>query len=178
MDTRPHINTFSTSDYEVEKVFMWGRVSMIFSFIQPSQSRAGVSSHEIDFWLDLTYLDQVDGNLQKCVWYANLRVGRASYANLNRRSRIQIPFSVVVCWYHVRLRILHRLSYCLTQDTHWTSTTGVKQCTFHWLISSDIVQNKMVLNILIIHHLIIITCISHEIMFTISLPKLINTALL
>ena len=25
---------------------------------------------------------QVYGNLQKCVWYANLRVGRASYANL------------------------------------------------------------------------------------------------
>ena len=56
--------------------------------------------------------------------------------------------------------------------------TGVKQCTFHWLISSDIAQNEMVLSSLIIHHLIIITCISHEIMFTISLPKLINIALL
>ena len=28
----------------------------------------------------LCYL--VDGNLQKCVWYANLRMGQASYANL------------------------------------------------------------------------------------------------
>ena len=33
----------------------------------------------------LVYLkagNQLDGNLRKCVWYANLRVGRASYANL------------------------------------------------------------------------------------------------
>ena len=102
--------------------------------------------------------EQVDGNLQKCVWYANLRVSRTSYANLritlksalvwvwlvidrksysyssnnsvgtsldvsphisgninvyqmlqvNTRSRIQVPFYVIVCWYHVRLRILHR----------------------------------------------------------------------
>ena len=106
----------------------------------------------------------------------NINVYQMLHAN--RRSRIQVPFSVVVCWYHVRLRILHRLSYCLTQDTYWTSTTGVKQCTFHWLISSDIAQNKMGLNSLIIHHLIIITCIGHEIRFTISLPKLINIALL
>ena len=34
----------------------------------------------------------------------------------------------------------------------------------------------MFLNSLIIHHLIMITCISYEIMFNISLPKLINIA--
>ena len=56
------------------------------------------------------------------------------------------------------------------------STTGVKLCTFRWLISHDIAQKEMVLNSSIIHHLIIITCISYEIIFTKSLPKLINIA--
>ena len=32
--------------------------------------------------------------------------------------------------------------------------TGVKQCTFHWLIANDIAQKEMVFNGLIIHHLI------------------------
>ena len=56
------------------------------------------------------------------------------------------------------------------------SITGVKQCTFQWLISNDIAQIETVFNSLIIHHLILITCISYEMMFTISLPKLINIA--
>ena len=38
--------------------------------------------------------DQVYGNLQKCVWYANLRVGRASYANL----RITLKSALVWVW--------------------------------------------------------------------------------
>ena len=54
--------------------------------------------------------------------------------------------------------------------------TGVKQCTFRWLISHDNAQKEMVLNSSIIHYLNIITCISLEIIFTISLPKLINIA--
>ena len=53
---------------------------------------------------------------------------------------------------------------------------GVKQCTFHWMIPNDMVQIEMVLNRFIIHHLITITCISYEIIFTISLPKFINIA--
>ena len=53
---------------------------------------------------------------------------------------------------------------------------GVKQCTFHWLISDDIEKKEMVLNSLIIHHLIMMTCISYEIILTTSLPKLINIA--
>ena len=56
--------------------------------------------------------------------------------------------------------------------------TGVKQCTFHRLISNDAAQKEMVLNSLIIHHLIMNTYISYKIIFTISLPKLINVALL
>ena len=54
--------------------------------------------------------------------------------------------------------------------------TGVKQCTFHWLISNDIAQNEMVYSSLIIHHMIMITCISYAIMFTISVPILITIA--
>ena len=54
--------------------------------------------------------------------------------------------------------------------------TGVKQCTFQWFISNDIVHKEMVCNGLVIHHLIMITCISYEIIFTISLPKLTNIA--
>ena len=57
----------------------------------------------------------------------------------NRRSRIQVPFSVVVCWYHVGLRILHSLSYCLNDQWYVLNFNHRgKQCTFHWLISSDV----------------------------------------
>ena len=56
------------------------------------------------------------------------------------------------------------------------SVTGVKQCTFQGLISNDIAQKEMVFNGLVIHHLIMITCISYEFIFTISLPQLINRA--
>ena len=52
----------------------------------------------------------------------------------------------------------------------------VKQCTFQWLISNDISHKEMVFNGWVIHHLIMITCISYEIIFTISLPKLIDIA--
>ena len=57
-----------------------------------------------------------------------------------------------------------------------TICTGVKQCIFYRLIFKDIAQNEIVLNSLILHHLIMITCISSEIMFTICLPKLVNIA--
>ena len=42
------------------------------------------------------------------------------------------------------------------------------------LISHGIAQKEMALSSLIIHHLIIITCISYKIIFAKSLPKLIN----
>ena len=51
--------------------------------------------------------------------------------------------------------------------------TGVKQCTFHWLIYDDIAQ-KCFLNYSIICYLTMITCISYKIIFTIVLPKLIT----
>ena len=53
---------------------------------------------------------------------------------------------------------------------------GVKPCTFHWLISSELVQKQRVFNSLIIHHLIMITCISDGNMFAILLPKCTNFA--
>ena len=39
--------------------------------------------------------------------------------------------------------------------------TGVKQCTFQWLISNDIAHREMVFNCLVIHHLIMMACISY-----------------
>ena len=57
----------------------------------------------------------------------------------------------------------------------WT-IIGVKQWTFQWLISIYIAYKDMGFNGLVIHHLIMITRISYEIIFTISLPKLINIA--
>ena len=53
---------------------------------------------------------------------------------------------------------------------------GLKQCTFQWLFSNDIAHKEIVFSGLVIRHLIMITCISYEITFTISLPKLINIA--
>ena len=52
----------------------------------------------------------------------------------------------------------------------------VKQSTFPWFISNDIAQKEIVLNSLLIQHLIMITRISYEIIFTIALPKLIYIA--
>ena len=58
----------------------------------------------------------------------------------------------------------------------YAGSTGVKQSTFHWLISSELVHKQRVFNILIIQHLIIITCISYENIFAISVPKCIDIA--
>ena len=52
--------------------------------------------------------------------------------------------------------------------------TRVKQCTFHWFISSELVQKQRVFNSLTIQHLIMVNCISYENIFTISVPKCIN----
>ena len=65
--------------------------------------------------------------------------------------------------------------------------TGVKQCTFQWMISNDIAHKEMFFNGfqrfssmvfsgLVIHHLIMITFISYEIILTISLPELVYIA--
>ena len=54
--------------------------------------------------------------------------------------------------------------------------TGVKRCAFKLLISNDIAHKDMDINGLIIRHLMMIACISYEIISTISLPKLINIA--
>ena len=47
--------------------------------------------------------------------------------------------------------------------------TGAKQCTFHRLISIDIAQKEMDFNSIIIHYLIMITCISYEIIYLLYL---------
>ena len=56
--------------------------------------------------------------------------------------------------------------------------TGVKQCIFHWFISYGIAQTEIVLNSSLSHHFILIPYISYEIIFTVSLPKVINIVLL
>ena len=54
--------------------------------------------------------------------------------------------------------------------------TGVKQCTFHWLISSvncelHVIWKQIVFHSLIIYHFIMFTCISHGNIFAISVTK-------
>ena len=44
------------------------------------------------------------------------------------------------------------------------------------LIADAIAQEEMVLNSLIIHHLVMIACISYEIIFATYLPKLVHIA--
>ena len=44
--------------YEVDEVFPWRGITMIFSVCVPI-SRANVPSRENDFWLDFKYLDMV-----------------------------------------------------------------------------------------------------------------------
>ena len=56
------------------------------------------------------------------------------------------------------------------------SVTGMEQCTFHWSISSELLQKQRVFNGLIIHHLIMITCISYGNISAIFVQKCINIA--
>ena len=58
----------------------------------------------------------------------------------------------------------------------WLSVTGMEQCTFHWSISSELLQEQRVFNGLITHHLIMITCISYGNISAIFVPKCINIA--
>ena len=62
--------------------------------------------------------------------------------------------------------ILQQKRYILLWDVMNTilsnQCTGVKHCTFYWLISSELVQKQRVFNCLIIQHLILITCIRYE----------------
>ena len=44
------------------------------------------------------------------------------------------------------------------------------------LIFNDIAQKEMFLNNLVIHHFIMLTIVSYEITFTLSVPKSINIA--
>ena len=55
---------------------------------------------------------------------------------------------------------------------HW----GEVMYAFYWLISSELVQKERVFFCLIIHHLIMITCISYGNIFAILVPKCINIA--
>ena len=68
---------------------------------------------------------------------------------------------------------LHQVqaSQCLGLSFCFSNYTGVKQCTFHWLVSSELVQKQRVSKSLIIHHLIVITCSSYGNVFAISVPK-------
>ena len=85
---------------------------------------------------------------------------------------------------HVCLRGLRGMKcFCndqLTSDYRrsftWLNSTGVKQCTFHWLISSELIKKQRVFNSLIIYQLFMITCIRYENIFAISVPKCIKIA--
>ena len=58
------------------------------------------------------------------------------------------------------------------------SFTRVKQCTFHWLISSELIPKQRVFNSLTNNHLIMTTCISYGNIFAISIPKCIDRSTL
>ena len=95
-------------------------------------------------------------------------------------------------WRHIVMNLQHPVYYCFVNniikhegDTlhicddivvwfWWLSATGVKQFAFHWSISSAPVQKQRVFNSLIIHHLIMITCISYGNISAIFVPKCIN----
>ena len=58
----------------------------------------------------------------------------------------------------------------------WITQVHRGEAMYISLIDSHDIAQKVVLNSLFIHHFIIITCIKYEVIFTISLPKLINIA--
>ena len=65
-------------------------------------------------------------------------------------------------WLQLRIHNDDTPSCCLEAMSGPIECTGVKQCTFHRLISIVIVQKQRYFNILIIQYLIIITCIRYE----------------
>ena len=93
--------------------------------------------------------------------------------------RMYLCCGLVMCTFSRDIHVLVRN----VDPTHLESfneyamrTTGVKQCTFYWLISSELVQKQRVFNNMIIHHLIMITCISYGNIFAILVPKCIDIA--
>ena len=92
-------------------------------------------------------------------------------------------------WRHIVMNLQHPVYYCFVNNIlkhegdilhicddivmwfWWLSVTGVKQCTFHWSISSELAQKLKVFNSLIIHQLIMITCISYGNIYAIFVPK-------
>ena len=97
-------------------------------------------------------------------------------------------------WRHIVMNLQHPVYYCFVNNIlkhrgnilhicddivmwfWWLSFTEVKQCTFHWSISSELVQKQRVFYSLVIHHLITITCISYGNISAIGVPKCINIA--
>ena len=97
-------------------------------------------------------------------------------------------------WRHIVMNLQHPVYYCFVNNIlkhegdilhicdhnvmwfEWLSVTGMEQCTFHWSISSELLQKQRVFNGLIIHHLIMITCISYGNISAIFVPKCINIA--
>ena len=54
-------------------------------------------------------------------------------------------------------------------ETPWHKPTGVKRCSFQWLISIEFAQKHMIFNSLIFHYLSMIICISYENIYSLYL---------
>ena len=129
------------------------------------------------FWWDTYILDSQ--NMVRSVTFFHFTWARRWYTWFQKYCSLFVAMSN-------KHRIIHGLSWIknilsqgrrITIDFHdRLASTVVKQCTFHWLISSELVQKQRVFKSLIIHHLIIITRISCGNIFAILVPKCINIA--
>ena len=151
-------------------------MKLVYSLQWRHNEHDGISNH----W----HLDCLHNRLFRCrskkTWkprITGLCVANSQVTGEFPAQRTSNTENVAIWWRHHKLgpRACEALS-SWSQNVELFVSTRVKQCTFHWLISNDIAQKEMVLSSSVIQPLIIITCISYEIVFTISLPKLINIA--
>ena len=166
-------------------------------FTVPPSEKSSLAVNWLDMiyqnWLTLLTLTVDKKKLQsplqsedilKTFWHLYWQIEFVFVWSTSNCHHVNPHVSAVVKWKLLIRIILDSNSRCLCKGVQMTivadhldnagfNTTGVKLCTFHWLISNGIAQKERVLNGLISHHSIMITCISYEIIFTISLPKLI-----
>ena len=91
-------------------------------------------------------------------------------------SSIWIHVPLQVCYLPWRMSVQFILMYFISFVLSLTCTTVVRRCTFHWLISCELLQEQRVINGLMVRHLIVIACISYGDVFAMSVPEHIGVA--
>ena len=141
-------------------------------------------------WHGIAMVTQTKTGPQECAttirfcypWHRTLnwiaRCRKLVYTNVIIRNHIMTngaEYRWIVINYIEEIRCVVMYMHFISLFLYWDETdvyfTGMKQWTFRWIISRELLQKQRVFNSLITHHLIMITCISCGNLFGILVPK-------